>query len=250
MEIANVTTDHIVYIAGGRLGDFFSQLSVIKENYIKYNKKGVLYVSDIKSGFVNPDTIGKLETVYAQTYDIIKSQDYIYDYKLYNGEHYNIDLSSWRGNPLLFRTNFGEIYRSEYNIDWGKHKWIDIPCDNKWKNTVLITTVPYRFKSYLNYNEYMLKYPQFKFIFISIDRNDYDFFISQTNQTNIDYYCPTSLFDTAVAINSCEFFMGTTSGLLCIAYSMHKKSITVDSASHVDNLLHSNMHFLNTSYTY
>ena len=250
MEIANISTDHIAYIAGGLLGDFFSQLSVIKEYYIKYNKKGLLYISDIKCSFRNPETIGKLETVYAQTYDIIKNQDYIYDYKLYKGERYNVDLSSWRGNSLLFKTNFYEIYKSEYNIDWGKHKWIDMPHDNKWKNTVLITTVTYRHKNYINYNQYMLKYPDFKFIFISIDKGDYDFFISDTKQTNIDYYCPENMFDTIVAINSCEFFMGTTSGLLCMAYSMHKKSITVDSPSSMDNLLHSNMHFLNTSYTY
>jgi hypothetical protein len=161
MELVNVDADHIVYIAGGYLGDYFSQLSVIKEYYIKYNKKGLLYITDIKQDFRNPTTIGKLETVYYHTYDIIKNQDYIYDYKLYNGENYNVDLSSWRKNPILFTTNFYEVYKSEYNIDWGKHKWIDLPYDEKWKNVVLITAVTYRFKNYIDYNEYRLKYPDF-----------------------------------------------------------------------------------------
>lgn len=250
MDLVNIDTGYIVYIAGGFLGDYFSQLSVIKENYIKYNKKGLLYITDIKQDFRNPTTVGKLETVYNDTYDILINQDYIYDYKLYNGEGYNVDLSSWRKNPLLFNTNFYEVYKSEYNIDWGKHKWIDLPYDEKWKNVVLITAVTHRFKNYIDYNEYRLKYPEFKFIFISIDKSDYDFFISHTNQFDIEYYCPKNLFDTAVAINSCEFFMGTTSALLCISYSMHKKSITVDSPEPIENLLHSNMHFLNTSYTY
>jgi hypothetical protein len=242
-DIDNI--DYIVYIAGGYLGDFFSQLSVIKEYHIKYNKPALLYITDIKQDFRNPT-----ETVYNDTYDIIKQQKYIYEYKIYNGEDYHVDLSSWRNNSLLFATNFHRLYSSEYNIDWGSNKWIDLPYDKKWENTVLITTVPYRFKNYINYDEYMLKYPDFKFIFISIDRSYYDFFISETKNNNIEYYCPKSLLETAIAINSCEFFMGVTSGLLCISYSMHKKSITLDSCVDMDNFLHSNMHFLNTSYTY
>lgn len=234
----------IAYIAGGLLGDFFSQLSVIKENYLKYNRKGLLYISDKLVSFRTP-----VEEVYKDTYDIIIQQDYIHDYKLYNGEGVHVNLSYWRENPLLFKTNFCDLYTAEYGIDWGKHKWIDLPCDSKWKNVVLITTVPYRFKNYLNYNEYMKQYPDYKFVFISIDKSHYDFFIANT-KTTIEYYKPSSLLETAIAIQSCEFFMGVTSGLLCISYSMHKKSITVDSSTDMDNLLHSNMSFLNTSYTY
>ena len=243
IDVNNV--DYILYISGGYLGDFFSQLSVIKEYYIKYNKPGLLYITDIKQNFRNP-----LKAVYNDTYDIIIQQEYIYDYKLYNGEKYHVNLSSWRNNSLLHATNFHKLYSSEYNIDWGKNKWINVPYDKKWENIVLITTVPYRFKNYINYDEYILKNPEFKFMFISIDKSHYNFFISETKQVNIEYYCPKSLLDTAIAINSCEFFMGPTSGLLCVAYSMHKKSITIDSCVHMDNFLHSSMNFLNTSYTY
>lgn len=235
--------EYIIYIASGMLGDFFSQLSVIKENYIKYNKKGLLYISDIKEKFRNP-----LETVYKDTYEIIILQDYIYDYKIYNNENYDINLSSWRDNFLLFKTNFHLLYSNEYNINWGKNKWLDVPYDNKWKNIVLINTVSYRFKNNVNYDEYKLKYPEFKFIFISINKYDYDFFISNTKQFDIEYYCPKSLLDTSIAINSCELFMGNTSGLLCIAYSLHKKSITMDSCIDMDTFLHSDMKFLNTNY--
>jgi len=245
MNVESNEVDYIVYIAGGYLGDFFLQLSVIKEYFIKYNKRGLLYITDIKQDFRNP-----LKTVYNDTYEIVVKQDYIYDYKMYNGEDYNVNLSSWRNNLLLFKTNFYELYKSEYNIDWGKNKWINLPYDKKWKNVVLISTVPYRFKNYINYNDYILKHPEYKFIFISIDKSDYNFFILNTPHCNIEYYCPQSLLETAIAINSCEFFMGVTSGLLCIAYSMHKKSVTVDSCTDLDNFLHSNMKFLNTSYSY
>jgi hypothetical protein len=238
--------DYIVYYAGGYLGDFFSQLSVIKEYYIKYNKQGLLYITDIPNEFRFP-----LEIVYNDTYDMIIKQDYIYDYKIYNGEEYHVNLSSWRRNPLLQKTNFYEIYKSEYNIDWGKNKWIDnIPKDNKWKNVVLINIVPYRFKNNIHYNDYILKYPEFKFIFISIHKDHYDFFISYTNQSNIEYYCPSSLMDAAIAVHSCEFFMGNPSALLCIAYSMYKESITLDSHEPFDNRIHGGMEFLNTKYTH
>lgn len=237
--------EYIIYVAGGLLGDFFLQLSVIKENYIKYNKKGLLYITDKNlEGFRNP-----IETVYKDTYDIIIMQDYISDYKLYNNEKFDINLSSWRNNNLLFKTSFGNIYSSEYNINWGKNKWIEkIPYDNKWKNIVLINTVPYRFYNNVNYDEYKLKYPEFKFIFISIDKSHYDFFISNTKQTNIDYYCPQSLLDATIAINSCEFFMGNASALLCISYSLYKNSITLVNSNYYDNILHSDMLFLNTNY--
>jgi len=235
--------EYIIYISGGLLGDFFSQLSVIKENYIKYNKKGLLYISDIKEKFRNP-----LEAVYKDTYDIIILQDYIYDYKIYNNENYDVNLSSWRNNSLLFKTNFHLLFSNEYNITWGKNKWLNVPYDNKWKNIVFINTVPYSFVNNVNYDEYKLKYPDFKFIFISIDKDHYDFFISKTKQYDIEHYCPESLLDTSIAINSCELFMGNTSALLCIAYSLNKKSITIDSCIDIFNILHSDMRFLNTNY--
>jgi len=177
----------------------------------------------------------------------MKRQDYIYDFKLYNGEMFDINLSSWRNNSLLFRCNFCNLYSSEYNIEWGKNKWIDIPYDTKWKNIVLITSVPNRLNEF-DYNMYISKFPNFKFIFISIEKSHYDLFVKNINVVNVDYFCPLNLLETAIAINSCEFFMGPTSGLLCIAYAMHKKSVTIESPNHMDNLLHSKMHFLNTIY--
>lgn len=237
--------DYIIYIAGGYLGDFFSQLSVIKENYIKYSKKGMLYISDIKQDFRN-----SLESAYKDTYDIIILQDYIYDYKIHKNENYDIDLSSWRGNPSLFKSNFHNTYKLEYDIDWGKTKWIEeVPYDKKWKNVVLINVTPYRFNNNVDYDEYKLKYPDLKFIFISNDKSHYDFFISNTKQVNIEYHYPESLLDAIIAINSCEFLMGNPSALLCIAYSLHKKSITLDSHEYVDNILHGDMRFLNTNYS-
>lgn len=237
--------NYIVYIAGGLLGDFFSQLSVIKEKYIKYNKKGLLYLTDIKQNFRKP-----IEIVYKETYDIVMLQEYILDYKLYSGEDYDINLSSWRNNSLLYNNNFYNIYKSEYEIDWGKTSWITVPYDKKWKNIVLINSVHYRFKNNVKYEDYILQYPNYKFIFISMDKIEYDFFISKTKQLDVEHYCPESLMDAAIAIKSCEFFIGGLSALLCVAYSLHKKSISLGSDIYGDETHHGNMNFLNTSYHY
>ena len=39
--------EYISYIAGGLFGDFFHQLSVIKEKYMQTGKKGILYIANI-----------------------------------------------------------------------------------------------------------------------------------------------------------------------------------------------------------
>ena len=36
----------ISYITGGRLGDFFQQLSVVYEYYLKTGRKGIIYLDD------------------------------------------------------------------------------------------------------------------------------------------------------------------------------------------------------------
>ena len=238
----------ISYIAGGYLGDFFFQLSVIQERFIKTGKKGILYITDLKQDFRFP-----ISTVYKDTYDIVILQEYILDYQIYKNEHYDIDLSSWRQNNYLFKTNFYETYKSEYNIDLGLHRWLNnISYDKKWENTVLINTTDYRpNRDKFPFVDLQNKYKKCKFVFISIFKQHYDAFLNRNELTEekVEYYNPSSLMDCVVAINSCQLFIGAPSSLICIAYALHHKSITVY-VNESDNLLHSNMEYLNTKYDY
>jgi hypothetical protein len=120
-------TEYISYIAGGLFGDFIHQLSVIKEKYVLTNKKGILYISNNGEAF----RLG-LEDTYHKTYNLIISQDYIKEYKIYNGEPYDINLCSWRYNRFLYHDNWYRIFSDEYSIEWGKHQWLTVPKDNKW----------------------------------------------------------------------------------------------------------------------
>jgi hypothetical protein len=96
----------IIYISGGLLGDFIHQLSIINEVYIKTKKKGVLYIANIGDTFRNG-----LDKTYNDLYEIVILQEYIEDFKIYNNEKYDIDLSIWRSYPA--RDNIYNIFNAK-----------------------------------------------------------------------------------------------------------------------------------------
>jgi hypothetical protein len=208
------------YISSGKLGDFILQLSVINENYLNLGRKGLLYISVKHCDFTNG-----LQGTYEDTYEIIKSQPYIEDYKIYSGEEIDIDLSIWRYNDIWYSGNLRDIFIKTYNIDWGKNKWLyldETKYDEKWKNTVFINTKNENFK-YLDYQSLYDKYGE-KLVFISLTKNNYDNFIEKIN-LNIPFYHSPNFTDLCVAINSCKLFVGNLSMPLALAYSLHRKTM-------------------------
>lgn len=209
----------IKYTSGGRLGDFINQLSVINEKYLKTGRKGILYI-----GFTGDKFSNKIQGTYTDTYEIIKSQPYIEDYKIHKGEKYDIDLSRWRND--MTSGNLYNIFSRTYNIEWGKTKWLfldeDKYYDEKWKDIVLINTTKRRFKN-LDYDSLYEKYND-NLIFISYIENDYSYFLNKTN-LKIQNYIPISFEDLCIAINSCKLFVGGLSMPLTIAYALKKELV-------------------------
>ena len=210
----------IKYKSGGRLGDFINQLSVINENYIKTGRKGVLYIGYTGDSFTN-----KIIGTYKDTYNIIKSQPYICDYKIHKNQPCDYDLSVWRND--MDNGNLKEIFSRVYNVEWGKNNWLYLPENErsikykeKLKEIVLINTTERRFNSELNYQELYNKYKD-KLVFISSIKEDYDFFIKKTG-INIKLYKPKSFEDLCMSINYCLMFVGGLSMPLTVAYSLHK----------------------------
>ena len=78
---------NISYLSGGLLGDFIFQLSVINENYIDSGKKGILYLSNKGEAFRN-----NIEDTFKDIYNIIKNQEYILDFKIFNNESTPTDV--------------------------------------------------------------------------------------------------------------------------------------------------------------
>lgn len=205
----------ISYVSSGQLGDFIHQLSVINEIYIKSGRKGILYISEQDSPF----RFG-IKKAYDDTYDIITSQDYIKEYKIYHGEHIDINLSYWRNFPNIHQnTNWYEIFKQFYNVEWGTHPWLKFTKNEKWKDKVLINTTITRNIYNIDFKDIYEKHG-LSLLFITNNINDYFHF---KKYYNIDIECEiiNSLPETCIAIASCKMFIGSLSAYLTIAHAVH-----------------------------
>jgi FkbM family methyltransferase len=207
------------YKSSGKLGDFLNQLSVVCEKFYETGRKAELYI-------FNLDCQGDrfpygLEYTYTDTYNSIVSQIFIKDYKIYNNEIVDFDLSSWRSNFVL--DNWYNIYKKKYNVDWGKHKWLTGDYDPKWSNKIIINITPYRFLSsnaLLKLSK-IIKIELDNCIFISNEKEHYDHFSKEMN-LNITYYQPSNFDEVVTIINSCKMAYLGFSGNAVISNSLHK----------------------------
>jgi hypothetical protein len=207
----------LTYINGGLLGDFIQSLSVVCENFYKTGRKGIMLISDKGEAFRNG-----LENTYKDTYGVIMNQKYIEDYKIYNGEPYNIDLTMWRHIHNLNHYNWHYNYSRLYNVDWGKHKWIDVKTDPKWSNKVLLNTSSTRWPL-IDFNLIYTKYKD-DLMFIASNKKDYDLFCEKT-KLPVEYYKITDFEELCSAISSCKLFIGNLSAPLAIAHSVNTNRI-------------------------
>jgi len=227
----------ITYLSCGFLGDFIHQLSVVNEIYIRTGKKGVIYLSEQFEKFRTG-----VEHTFKDTYDIVKSQEYIEDYKIYNGETIHLNLSAWRQSNILYRKNYYHLFLEVYGIPWCKHKFLNMQQDNKWSDKVLINITDYRYNNSFDFKSLYAVYGD-NLQFISMTKQHYDFF-KTTFQLDIPYYSPSSLIELCSAISSCKLFIGTGSALLSLAFAFHTKAIilSIDNPSYYsDNLLFKNI---------
>jgi hypothetical protein len=210
--------EHLSYASSGKLGDFLQVLSVINENFFNTGRKGVIYIR-------NGHTFSNgLENTFKDIYGVIKIQQYIKDFKIYNNEPVDIDLDSWFRNSLLYKTNWYNLFKDQYNIEWGKRKWLSLEeKDDKWKDKVLINVMDYRFSVNIDYQKLFYLHGN-NLIFISFNTKEYDFFKNAT-KLQIEHYCPASFMEACVAINSCKLLVATLSGILTIGHAMHKDRI-------------------------
>ncbi len=199
------------YISGGLLGDFINQLSVINELFYITGRKGNLYISN---NIADQFRFG-VEIAFNDTKQIILLQKYINKYEIYNNQIININLSSWRNSNLLYKTTWNEIFKTTYNIDWGKRKWITLPKDKFWNNIVLISMSSYRFPTNTDFKKLIEKYGE-NILFVTQSKNDYQNFVNITG-LKINCFYPNTLFDFYCCINSCKLFVSNLSSPLTIS---------------------------------
>lgn len=212
----------MIYLSGGMLGDFIQQLSIIYENYLENKEKAILYISNKeRDPFRFP-----IEKVYEDTKDIIMNQPYIKEYKIHQGEDYDVNLSIWRDHGNLFTTPFIDNIRDVYHIEWGLHKWLmNLPIDDNYKEYIVINTTNYRFPVNIDWQKFMEDSVDKHILFVGFDKEQYDFFIDSTKCKNIPFYQVSSLFELCIIINSCSLFIGSLSAPLSIAFALYTKCV-------------------------
>ena len=205
------------YISGGKLGDFIQQMSVIYEKYLSDNIPAVLYIVNKGDDFRHG-----VETAYKDLYDIVSIQPYIKEFKIYNGEPYDIDLSEWRKhtNPFWHGDNYLGWMKKEYDVDWGKNKWLlNIPTDPVWENKIVINTTRNRFPTMIDWNKIFEENNKDEFVFVGFEQEDYNHFTTCVRE--IPVYYVSSLNELCVIINSCKTFIGSLSSPLSLAFGLH-----------------------------
>jgi hypothetical protein len=220
----------IKYISGGLLGDFINQLSIIQETYKKTGRKGFLFVSDLGEKF----RFG-LQKVYDDTKEFIKAQEYIYEYKMYRGEVYDINLSEWRNSPHLYHENWVTIFESTYKVPWGKHKWLSWKTDPFFSDKILVSYSTRRENRTINYTELFKKFPADKLLFVTMDMKEYVFFSNLSGTAIRLKFCDT-LEELLTVINSCKLFIGNFSAPLQFAFACNKPTMGILMPGLLDNI--------------
>ncbi len=211
----------IIYISGGALGDFIYQLSVINEKYLTTGRKGMLYISNHSDTY----TFG-IKRTYEDTEKVVKSQPYIHDYKIYNGQTFDIDLSSWRSSDLLNTASFAHIFSKEYGVEWGKHKWITCNENPKYKDKILVHCSKRRLNHSLNYDALFNVKPFERYLFVTMDYEEYSNFIAISKHTlPLELFTDYGLFVEAIC--SAGHFLGNLSSPFNVAFAAHRPCVAM-----------------------
>lgn len=217
----NYVFDPIKYVSGGLIGDFIYQLSVINEKFYLTGRKGLVYLDNIGERFV----FG-LQKAYDDLYNTVIKQRYIQDFHLYNNEIIDVNLVCWRHTiEYMLQNNFSfyEVYKINYNIEWGKHPWIKCDKDEAWSNKIVINTTHKRFissKQIIAFIE-LIKDKIDECIFVSFEIKEWEYFCNKTG-LNIPLHLIYNFDELSVIINSCKYAYLSLSSPQAFANAVYK----------------------------
>jgi len=208
----------ITYLCSGRLGDFLNSLSVINEKYHKTGRKGILYISDKNGGDIFRCSV---ESMHSELYDILISQNYISDFKIYNNEIVDINLNVWREFIVVPTSNYTSFYNWKnifgncFDVTWGEHKWLNnIYYDELWSNKVIINMTTYRSATNTERVKKIISENKNNIYFITFDCDEYEYFINryELDRNDVKLYFLKSISELCVIINSCKYpYLGISS---------------------------------------
>jgi hypothetical protein len=202
--------DTLSYIQGAKLGDFIHSLCVCKYNYETQGKKADLYIAN------GGDVWEKgVEYTYNDLKPLLKKQEWLNSFKIYDGSidlrDINYHLIQFRVSPLLFRTNWIELYFNDFlNVSNPpkEYSWIETEKDESLKNTVLVNRNMKPMSDQITSIYRTILEPHDDVAFICFDKEQYDNFKLKDKCRPIFV---DNLTDFFTKINSCKLYVGNQS---------------------------------------
>ena len=214
------------FLHSGKLGDIIWALPAIK-----HLGGGVLY---LRTGVVDtgPNEVMLTNEGAESIIPLLKTQEYIHDVKIYNGEEitYNLDLF----RRFIFTVPEITISESVFlglGIR-GNHEekldepWITVEKDERVLNKIVISRTGRYQSGNSQINPFYLKLKERNIakhgIFVG-SLNEYEKF-EETYRTGIEYYPTPTILDLAKAIAACKFYVGNENLANALNESMKKTS--------------------------
>lgn len=243
-------TQPVCYVIGGKLGDLYHSMYVIKSIWEDLGFQGVLVMSDRFGG----DTFSHANT-YNELCDLIKHQEYIQDFVLDDGTwqppENTINLNAWRSSPLLGHTNWTEFLTQTFSLKRRDpcHGWLqalnpyegDILPGVSVKDTILIHQ-SYRTRIDPSFPWGNILTKNKNCLFITCNINEYEDF---SHKHLVSVLLVNNITQLAAVISSCKLFIGNMSSPLALAVALGKtcyaQLFCVDRASYIG--IASNMYY-------
>lgn len=234
MDIKEVKTISVLHKVN--FGDIIASMAAIKGLYELYGKKITFYQQlnmrgEYYHGAVHPltDSEGNMvcmnEDMFGMAQPLMLSQEYIDDFKVWNGEKVMVDLDVIRnglytGMPDFPIQSWVMLAFPDMNFDLSK-EWIDVEKDPTYKDHVIINfTERYR-NNHISY--YFLQKHQDRLIFAGTTK-EYLLFCN-TWGINIPRLQITDFWQYAKFIKGCKFFLGNQSAAANLAFAMQHPRI-------------------------
>lgn len=223
----------IKYLSSSPAGDLISFLAGVKQMYQDTGKKGIFYqrlgmpgvsYSDSIHPFSNEEgeAICMNEYMFFNLQPLLKSQEYIEDYLIHNGEQVDFDFNLIRFERQTMQPRFSlnrwyfQVF-PQMTTNLSK-EWISVNTENPniYSRKVLINFTQRHRHHIINYH--FLKEYEDSIIFIGL-KKERDIFCTQWN-LNIPLLQVSDFLELAKILKGCKFFLGNQSFCFQLAESL------------------------------
>lgn len=196
------------YNIGPKLGDFIHGLVTSSYLFDTTGQKAVVYISDNGCTFTT-----SLKQTFEELKPILEEQEYIEDFKIWNGEKVDYEVFRFRECPHIFRKGWTDIY------SWviGKpipEDYVWLKCKNPTKCGVVMNRSIRYFSRYTKeYYKTLLENKEPEFLCFSEDQH-------RAFPPETKLVLCKDLYDIYSRIAGCEQFIGNQSSPLAIASAL------------------------------